>query len=371
MFLKAYQLQTTMVAIPRIFPMLYVSWLFARDIYQKLLPQVQTLLKNESLRMALAIAIIPLSLTVPSMLGGNTSHDSTSAHAASPQVVAIPTTTDTFARKGINIGNDQSSTTDAPYQLAQNESDLAYLKGKVSRVRIALAYGLNTHDVNNLKRLAVEAKQDGFYVQFGITAGADPDVDTYYNQWLSTDIVSTAIWAQANHIDEFSIGNEEDWYAQAEGAFVTKTPTEIRNDVKSKVAEVRKVFSGSIVYSDAETTIDAWISEGIGGLDRIYFNVYDTLPNFQSLISKIVSHFGTNHAGIAEWSTQHGYDDMIRSGMTPSQYTQELMKRAAIVKNSGLPAYLFTLRMDPAGNDWGFILGDETKRPGFDEFLTS
>lgn len=369
---RVQQLRTTLVAVPRSLPTYYVPWARIKKTLLHSLSKVHRSLKKETTRTILAIAIVPLALIIPSAFTPSTNHDSTSAHAASPQIVA-PTLTpaESFALKGINIGNDQSSTTNAPYQTVQNESDLALLKGKVSRVRIALAYGLNTHDVNNLKRLAIEAKQDGFYVQFGITAGADPDVHTYYNQWLTTDVIDAAVWAQAHHIDEFLIGNEEDWYAEAEGAFVTKTPTEIRTDVKNEVPEIRKVFSGSIVYSDAETTLDDWAKEGIGGLDRIYFNVYDTLPNFQMLVSKIVTDFGTNHGGISEWSTQHGYSDMIRNGMTPTQYTQELMKRVAIVKESGLPAYLFTLRMDPGGNDWGFILGDGTIRPGLDKFLAS
>jgi hypothetical protein len=177
------------------------------------------------------------------------------------------------------------------------------------------------------------------------------------------------MWAQTNHIDEFAIGNEEDWYCQVLGAFTAKTPKEIRDDVRNEVASVRNVYSGSIVFSDAEGTLDDWIKEGIGGLDRIYFNTYDSLPNFQDIVAKIVSNFGTKHGGIAEWSAEHDYNDMIQGGMLPAQYAQEIMKRATIIRNSGLPAYMFTLRMDPNGGNWGFVLGDGTKRPGLDEFL--
>lgn len=276
-----------------------------------------------------------------------------------------------FAQKGINIGNDQSSTRDLPYRLVQNENDLALLKGKVSRIRIALAYGLDVNDVNNLKRLAIEAKQQGFYVQFGITAGADAATATYYNQWLSKDIVAAAVWAQAHHIDEFAIGNEEDWYCQVLGAYTTKTPKEVRDDIRNKVADVRKVYSGSIIFSDAEGTLDDWIKEGIGGLDRIYFNVYDTYPNFEAIIHKIVDHFGTNRGGLAEWAAQYGYDKMSQDGMSPQAYAQEITKRTTLVRNSGLPAYLFTLRTNQNESGWGFLLEDGTKRPGIDEFLAS
>ncbi|HWZ65361.1 MAG TPA: hypothetical protein VNX65_01025 [Patescibacteria group bacterium] len=329
---------------------------------QKSIRRIQGLAYSVVLNSALTMGVVSIVVVAPaSRVFGITDNS-----ILSPVIVDSHKAS---ALKGINIGNDQSSTPNSPYQSAQNEADLAYLKGKVSRIRIALAYGLDANDVRNLKRLAIEAKKQGFYVQFGITAGADSDINTYYNRWLSDDIVATAIWAQANHIDEFAIGNEEDWYRQFLNAYNAKTPREIRDDVRAKVADVRKVYSGSIVYADAESNLDDWIHEGIGGLDRIYFNVFDSQPNFQNIITKIVDNFGVDHGGITEWAAEHGYNEMLQSGMSPEQYGKEIMDRAAIVKKSGLPAYMFTLRMDPSGSDWGLMLGDGTKRPGLDEFL--
>lgn len=318
----------------------------------------------------IGLSIVAL-LIVPAARALSDAHNSAlspqAAQAATPPSPPI----NTFPLKGINIGNDQSSTPNLPYQSVENAADLASLKGKVSRIRIALAYGLDQNDVNNLKRLAIAAKQQGFYVQFGITAGSDPDVNTYYNQWLSTDVISMAQWAQANRIDEFAIGNEEDWYCEILDAFTAKTPKEIRDDVRAEALKVRAVYSGSIVYADAEGTLDDWIKEGIGSLDRIYFNVYDSLPNFQSVVDKIAQHFGAAHGGVAEWSAEHGYNDLTQAGMTPQQYAQQIADREKILMQSGMPSYLFTLRMAAGGDDWGFILPDGTKRPGLDEFLNS
>jgi hypothetical protein len=368
---KTYHLpKTTVLSISTVlgsYPIYSGLWEYYKDVLQKHLEQIRN-----AVRLALTAAIISMlfmTTTTHSLDVVNHSAPVTN-NAIAPQVVSQPIS-NAFALKGINMGNDQSSTWGLPYQSVQNANDLAYLKGKVSRIRIALAYGLDANDVRNLKTLAIEAKQRGFYVQFGITAGSDASVTTYYNQWLSRDIVATAAWAQANHIDEFAIGNEEDWYNEVLGAYTTKTPREVRDDIRNIVPEVRKVYSGSIVFADAEGTIDDWIQEGIGGLDRIYFNVYDTLPNFQAIISKIASNFGTKHGGIAEWSAEHGYNEMIWGGMSPQQYAQEIMNRAAIVKSSGLPAYLFTLRTNPGSSDWGFILRNGTKQPGLDEFLAS
>lgn len=369
---RAQQLRTTWlpyaVAALGSFPVHPGQWP-RPQVLQRLYAQTRSLVRNEGLRAVLSIAIVPALLVAPATRVFSSPSTQNPTSQAVSQTTVNPAAA--FALKGINIGNDQSSTANQPYQAVENANDLAYLKGKVSRVRIALAYGMDANDVNNLKRLAVEAKKQGFYVQFGISAGSDPDVSTYYDRWISTDIVETATWAQLHHIDEFSIGNEEDWYCEVLGAFTAKTPTEIRNDVKAKVAEVRKVYSGSIVYADSQGTLDDWIKEGIGGLDRIYFNVYDTFPNFQGIINKIVANFGTDHAGLAEWAALHGYNEMVQDGMSPQQYSQEIMNRDAVVKKSGLPAYLFTLRMDQNGGGWGFVLGDGTRRPGLNEFLAS
>jgi hypothetical protein len=268
-----------------------------------------------------------------------------------------------LALKGINIGNDQNA-----YKAAQNQADLSLLKGKVGRVRVAFTYGKDQNDLNNLKQLALDAKKQGFFVQFGITAGAEPSVTSYYNQWLNTDVVNLASWAQANHIDEFSIGNEEDHNAQFNGAFKEKTPTQIRNDVKTLVGRVKAVYSGQVVYVTSELVLDDWIREGRGPLDRIYFNVYDTDVNFGNLVSKIASNFGVDHAGLAEWAAFHQYGSM---GMSPDQYRSNISMRAKIVKNSGLPAYFFTLRMNGDGgtDDWGLLLKDGTQQPGLQEVL--
>lgn len=292
-----------------------------------------------------------------------------------PPPITVPPTGQGISLKGMNIGNDQNATPNLPYKTAQNAADLALLKGKVGRVRVAFTYGKDQNDLSNLKQLAIDAKKQGFFVQFGITAGAEPDVNSYYNQWLNTDVVNLAAWAQTNKIDEFSIGNEEDHNAQFNGAFTAKTPTQVRNDVKTLVGRVKTVYSGQVVYATSELVLDDWIREGRGPLDRIYFNVYDTQVNFRSIIGKIVSNFGVDHGGLAEWAAFHQYGSM---GMTPDQYRAEISQRTAIVKASGLPAYFFTLRMNGDGgpDDWGLVLAsgagptaNDTQQPGLQEVL--
>lgn len=251
---------------------------------------------------------------------------------------------------GLNIGGDQSATANLPYQAAENAADLAFLKTYTGNLRAALVYYPDTNDTNNIKQLVIDAKNAGYHVMSGITAGAEADISASYTGWLNSGIVAYAQWAQAHNVDEFQIGNEEDWNCFINGAFTAKTPTQIRNDVKSKVAAVRAVYSGVISYATAEGMLDDWISEGIGGLDKIYFNVYDTLTNFNLIVNKIVTNFGAK-GGISEWSAQHPFPFL---GMTEAQYATEIANRNQIIFNSGISsAYLFTWKIG-GGDDWGF-----------------
>jgi hypothetical protein len=160
---------------------------------------------------------------------------------------------------GLNIGNDQSATSNAPYAAAQNNADLAFLKPYTGWLRVALVYGADQHDTKNIQELALAAKAAGYKVVYGITAGADSSDSTYYNTWLSTGILAAAEWAQANGMDEFEIGNEEDWNASL-GALSPKTAAQVQNDVRGVVAAVKNVFKGPVSYCTAEGMLNDWIA---------------------------------------------------------------------------------------------------------------
>lgn len=260
---------------------------------------------------------------------------------------------------GLNIGNDQVSTSPpAAYPAAQNAADLAYLKTYTNWLRIALTYGLDQNDLTNLRELAVAAKTAGFKTTYGITAGADATTATYYNQWLSTGILAAATWAQANGMSEFHIGNEEDWNASL-GSLSPKTPAQVQADIRGIVPAVKKIFTnGPVSYCTAEGMLDDWISGGIGELDFLYVNVYDTDANFKTIVGKIVSAFGAK-GGVSEWAANNPYP----SGLTDAQYGADIAARAAILEASGISkAFLYTWR----DNDtWAFKLANGTLRTGF------
>lgn len=269
---------------------------------------------------------------------------------------------------GLNIGNDQSATNNAPYPVAQNAADLAFLKPYTNWLRIALTYGLDQNDTTNLRHLATDAIQAGYKVTYGITAGADATAATYYNQWLATGILAAAAWAQANGVSEFQIGNEEDWNASL-GSFSPKTAAQVQADIRAIVPAVKKIFTnGPVTYCTAEGMLQDWITGGLGGLDMIYFNVYDTDANFQSIVSKIESNFGAKGA-VSEWNAQHGYDPTQYSeGTGPvfdAWFAADIKNRANMLEAAGISkAFLFTWRY--LGSGWAFCEdGTTTLRPGF------
>lgn len=269
---------------------------------------------------------------------------------------------------GINIGNDQNSS-NASYPSAQNAADLKFLKTYTGTLRVAMPQVNATVPIANLKQLCLDAKAAGYYVSWGLTAGADKNL-TLYDQWIGGDMVTLATWAQANKIDEIHLGNEEDWN-NSQGAFPGKTGTQIRNDVKNMVASVKAVYSGVVSYCTAEGMISAWVSEGLGNLDRIYFNIYDDVANgsFQSNINTITKAFGSK-ACISEWSAQHGYDASQYShgsgAAFDTWFAGEIAAHSTIIEAANIPvADLFTWRY--TGSGWAFCEDGtaSTLRPGF------
>lgn len=258
---------------------------------------------------------------------------------------------------GLNIGNDQSAT-GAPASgttIAQNTADLTFLRPYTNWLRVALVYGADQADMKNIQQLALSAKAAGYKVIYGITAGADGSASTYYDTWLSSGVLAAAQWAQANGMDEFEIGNEEDWNASL-GSLSPKTPAQIQADVRGLVPAVKKVFTGPVSYCTSEGMLQDWITGGIGELDFIYFNVYDTAANFQNIVSKIAANFGSK-GGVSEWSTDHGYDPTQYSEGTGATFNtwfaNDIKTRAAYLTEAGISkAFLFTWRYPNSG--WAF-----------------
>jgi hypothetical protein len=268
----------------------------------------------------------------------------------------------TYAKLGINIGNDQIDE-GSPDPTVQNALDLPYLKTYFTKVRVAIPYHLDTDGVNLSKALVLAAKAAGFRVIWGVTAGA-VDTDANYNIWKNTSVPAAAAWAQANGVDEFTIGNEESWNASL-GTLGTQTATDVRDDVRALCVSLRGTFTRTISYSDAEGTILGWDGEGIGTLDRLGINAYNTAENFGANIPYFQGLIGADKFYVSEWAAEGPYPSGYTDGKA---YADDIASRLVALKTYDVEAYLFSWRLpaDTVGSDnWAFKRGGAAFTPGW------
>lgn len=265
-----------------------------------------------------------------------------------PVVTAVPGLIHTPPNypMGINVGNDQT-TPGSTYKTAQNIADLAILNVKLAqkRVRIALPSWDSADGITNMRALALLYKGAGYFVSYGITGNSAVQNSTTYASWLS-QVNTEAAWANTNGIDRFYIGNEEDWQAQI-GAFGTVTAAQVRADVLAKATTLKALYpSMEIVYSSAQGTIAQWGAEDVDGsdLDKLGFNMYDTLGSFEANIVYFMSQVGAKFF-ISEWASNYGYQEMITTqGYSDEDYRSDLSQRYYIIASHGVEAYMFALR---------------------------
>lgn len=186
-------------------------------------------------------------------------HGSTQAPTSpvqNPPIVVTPppvVSTPTACTKAINYG--YQSLKNGQYDMDQVASDLAYLKAHgYNCLRLAF-YGTNS---SITKTLALGAKQQGFYVEIG--NDGNPTASSY-----ASGVIAEATWAQANHIDQVSIGNEASKDSTTQSSLVALS------------CAVKQVYSGVVSYDTyldpAHDEIKAWAANR-GCLDKLGLNIY-------------------------------------------------------------------------------------------------
>jgi len=268
----------------------------------------------------------------------------------------------------INMGGDQQG--NQTYNPTQNAIDFArHLQDASStRIRASLPSFNNATGVSNMRAYVLAAKAAGLDPSYGVTALTGVQNDTNYNLWLA-DVPVQAAWADANGINWFHIGNEEDWQAQI-GAYGTKTGDQVRTDVLALAVTLKAAYPDmEIIYTSAQGTVSQWNSKGTGVLDKLGFNMYDTLANFKLNIPYFMNQIGTKYF-VSEWASEAPYTEMITNrGYTSQDYSDDLEERAAFLANLGLESYFFALGYSNNGSsidDWNIRLANNTFHPGYD-----
>jgi len=277
---------------------------------------------------------------------------------------------------GINVGNDQISST--YYATSSNVSDAAIVSKNLAnkQVRIALPSYNNPVGVYNMRELAKYYKTLGFSVSYGVTGLSGVQNLTTYNAWKAQVIATELPWACSNGINTFYLGNEEDWQAQIGNFGGSVTGDGARNDVRSMSSTARSYANSngcssmSIVYSTAEGTVAQWgaLYPDFGALDKLGFNMYNTLSGFDAGVAYFQSQIGSKFF-VSEWAANHPYYDMVNSSpfYTDAQYAADLASRQQTLNNRGVEAYFFALRY--GGNtlisgNWNILLNTGVFLPG-------
>lgn len=230
------------------------------------------------------------------------------------------------------IGYGYQSLKNGSYDMTQVDNDLAYLKSHgITCVRLAF-YGQNA-DIT--KPVALAAKAKGFYVEIG--NDGDPSGIDY-----AAGVIAEATWAQANHIDQVSIGNEASKDAHTQQALAALS------------CNVRKVYSGVISYDTYLATsgfddIQAW-AQNRGCLDKLGLNIYSAYASTLSEANSLLP----GHWYISE--TNLDCDTGICA--IDSQWASGLSTILNIERTYNVPLYVFAYSAGGDGvNPWWGIMG--------------
>lgn len=189
---------------------------------------------------------------------------------------------------GVNYGSDVAY--DNPFNEQLVRTDLLMMKHCFSRIRIFIPNtSISARVRDNCLRIASIAKGLGFKVVWGCTA--NPSVLTASNWQTYRDyVVQRAQLAESYGIDEFTLGNEDEYRIDG----TTLSIGIFRSNIISLAADVKQVFSGDISYTVSHNHTFGWISIGkhnLGSLDKLGLNVYGSHPADQRYFIYILSTF--------------------------------------------------------------------------------
>ena len=177
------------------------------------------------------------------------------------------------------------------YDTTQAENDFTFIKSQgVTRLRICLPSF--SFSVARWQDMVVRALAHGFYVAWGVSISDRPITATSWTAWKAYVLNTLVPWAQSVGLSELILGNEFELHIDN----TTLTSATVRSDIRAMAASMKSGgFSGKVSYNTNIGSVygTPWASEGIGELDLIGCNSYDTFQNFDPRNSTIVSLFGS------------------------------------------------------------------------------
>lgn len=275
-----------------------------------------------------------------------------------------------YGQMGINFGYSLLSDTNII------KRDLQYLGRYTSKLRFTIPSYDDATGIANVKAMIAIARDMGFETTFGVTAAGFGHNAAYVDGWMAA-IAGHAAWADANGVDIFYIGNEEDWFATAApdgpGGITGYTPAQIQSMVLDKAVTLKAAYPNmQIVYSTSEGTILAWdtlASDGrFDSLDALGVNCYNA--DFTGTLDYMLTLGFASKLYLSEWNDEQNYPS---GGHSAADYRAIILGRRRAIEQRGLRAYFFA--WDWGGSygttdDWGLVNGDGTYKPGLEQIFS-
>ena len=164
----------------------------------------------------------------------------------------------------------------------------------------------NGQNSQQTEALALQAKTLGFYTEIG--NDGQPNLGNY-----ATGVVAEAKWAEANHIDQMSIGNEAD----SAGA---NQPILANISCQAKAVAPNVVISYD-TYKGSYDPITSWAAN-MGCLDKLGLNLYADYANTMAEANNIL---GASHFYVSETNLDCGYNNSCGSEVSWAAGLQKVL----------------------------------------------
>lgn len=262
---------------------------------------------------------------------------------------SLPTPTKAPASKNplcINYGHQTND-----YDLVPGgpvDTDFARIKESgISCIRLAYEHW----NYSRMLELARFAKSNGFQVVLGGYYGAvgKEDLEPY-----RSEVLQQAQWASQNNIDQLSLGNEQEFNLE------DVSTADWAEFLRNLATEISAIYSGVISYETSGAHFDVWVSEKLGDIDLIGFNMYSGYSTNANRINKFIEAHGLGRVYISETNA-----DIETGRFDDDQQQSEWVKNNTLpLLNLGIPVYFFTYDACGATESyWGLYQCGQPARP--------
>jgi hypothetical protein len=285
----------------------------------------------------------------PQHVGGTSAPIPTPPSTPNPTPIPIPSPPLPSTNKiCINYGHYATS-----YDLSTSgrvAKDLAILANAgITSLRLAYIGWNNPQS----EALAVFAKSKGFRVVLGGDWDTlSPDQENAY----TSEVLQEAAWAQAHGIDQFSVGNEQEYRLSG------MSQREWHDFITGLATQVKQVLKGVVSYETSGDFADFWAGQSLGGLDLIGFNLYAGYGANSSWVQKNVKAHGQSHVYVSETNADMDTGDYNDDATHAQEVTGDALKLTGL----GIPIYYFTFATNNSNgvaNHWGLYQNSSLAQP--------